>query len=267
MPLQRRQLILAAAAAALPAVAATRLPEPRLSPTPQGALEWVEAGSGPVLLLEAGLSETLAVWRNLLPLLAARHRVIAWNRPGFGRSEPRDEVFEPARHAEALRALLRAADVNDAAVLVGHAAGGLMAEAFARAHPDQVSALALIDPMAFEQDRLLAEHDRALALQVQAMTRLWPGTAGREMRGWDGFEAGLRRLPAYAGPTLALAPRRDTRGVPRAFARARREAARAAHSRFARGQWLEIEADAFVLDEAPELLARALLAWLETPPP
>lgn len=269
MKLARRRLLIAATAAALPPAATARpehLLNPRLGPAEGGALEWAEAGpaGGRTLVLEAGLSETMNVWRALVPLLAERQRVLAWNRPGIGRSAARGEAFTPAAYASALQSLLRLAEVRGPVVLVGHAAGGLMAEAFARAQPQAVAGLVSIDPMAFDQDALLARHDRALALQMQGMTRLWPGAAGREMRAWDEFEAALRREPAYAGPALAVLATRDTRGVPRAFSRARREAARSEHARFARGQLADVDADAFILDEAPEAVARAIHGWLDT---
>lgn len=266
MKLNRRHLLLSATAFSTVALARPdSLLTPRVGATDGGELEWSDAGTAGAhtLVLESGLSETQTVWRSLVPLLAARHRVLTWNRPGLGRSAERDAAFTPAAHAASLQSLLRLADVRGPVVLVGHAAGGFMAEAFARQHPQAVAGLVFIDPMAFDQDALLARHDRALALQIKGMTKLWPGAAGRELRAWDDFEEALRRQPAYAGPALALLPTRETRGVPRAFSRARRDAARSEHGRFTRGQVVEVDADSFVLDEAPEAVARAMQAWLD----
>jgi pimeloyl-ACP methyl ester carboxylesterase len=269
MMLNRRRLLLCGLAATTPAALARPdgLLAPQLGTVDGGMLEWSDAGPAGrrTLVLEAGLSETLNIWRTLVPLLARGDRVLTWNRPGLGRSTPRDEAWTPASHAAALQALLRLARVEQPVVLVGHAAGSLMAEAFARRHPEAVAGLVLVDPMAFDQDALLARHDRALALQVKGMTQLWPGAAGRELRSWNEYEAGMRRLPAYAGPALALLPIRETRGVPRSFARARRDAVRAEMARFARGRIVDVQADAFVLEDAPDALAREIDSWLQRP--
>lgn len=44
-------------------------------------------GDGPPLLLLHGYPDTLQIWSNLAPLLAARFHVIAFDWPGMGESE------------------------------------------------------------------------------------------------------------------------------------------------------------------------------------
>ncbi len=68
-------------------------------------LHWVSAGSGgtPVLLVH-GFPESWWAFRRLIPLLAAEHRVIAVDLPGFGDSAVGD--FTSATMAESLCALI-----------------------------------------------------------------------------------------------------------------------------------------------------------------
>jgi pimeloyl-ACP methyl ester carboxylesterase len=50
-------------------------------------LRTAHLGHGPPLLLLHGYPDTLQIWSNLAPLLAARFHVIAFDWPGMGESE------------------------------------------------------------------------------------------------------------------------------------------------------------------------------------
>ena len=49
-------------------------------------LQFLEAGSGPVIVLLHGYAETSRMWRPLMPQLAGQYRVIAPDLPGIGES-------------------------------------------------------------------------------------------------------------------------------------------------------------------------------------
>jgi pimeloyl-ACP methyl ester carboxylesterase len=49
-------------------------------------IAYVDSGSGPPVVLVHGLADDLGVWRDTIPILAKRHRVIALDLRGFGRS-------------------------------------------------------------------------------------------------------------------------------------------------------------------------------------
>jgi pimeloyl-ACP methyl ester carboxylesterase len=103
-------------------------------------LAYDEAGSGsPVVLLHAGIADR-RMWREQVPALAARHRVIAVDLRGYGDSElPPD----PFAHHDDVAALLDALELPQAA-LVGCSFGGAVAIDTALAYPDRVAALALL---------------------------------------------------------------------------------------------------------------------------
>ncbi|MGA9278789.1 alpha/beta fold hydrolase, partial [Ilumatobacter sp.] len=80
-------------------------------------------------------------------------RTCAYDRPGTllddgsrGRSPDVAQPTSTADDAADIHALLTAADVPGPYVLVAHSLGGLMAATYARAHPDDVAGLVLIDP-------------------------------------------------------------------------------------------------------------------------
>jgi pimeloyl-ACP methyl ester carboxylesterase len=77
-------------------------------------------------------------------LLMARHRVIIFDRPGFGYSErPRGYLWTANQQAELLHKALRQLGV-ERPVVVGHSWGALVALALAEAHPDDTAALVLL---------------------------------------------------------------------------------------------------------------------------
>ena len=120
----------------------------RLADTRCGPIEYEEAGAGvPLLVLHGaggGHDQGMAFAR---PLLRHGVRVIAPSRFGYlGTPLPADA--SPAAQADANACLLDALGVGRAAV-VGISAGGLSAQQTAIRHPDRVSALMLVVPLAY----------------------------------------------------------------------------------------------------------------------
>jgi pimeloyl-ACP methyl ester carboxylesterase len=109
-------------------------------------LRWVEAGSGrPAVVLDAGLGEPGSLaWAGVLPAVAARTRVIAYDRAGLGASDPVTPLTADGEISD-LTALL--GDAGDGpCVLAGHSWGGLLAQLVAFSRPDLVAGLVLVDP-------------------------------------------------------------------------------------------------------------------------
>jgi pimeloyl-ACP methyl ester carboxylesterase len=101
-----------------------------------------EAGEGPPLVLAHGSGMSASTWAPLLPHLGA-HRLIAFDLPGFGLSDPFDYAGRPLRsHAVAqLTSLLDALDLEQAPI-VGTSLGGMWALCLALDAPDRVAAVA-----------------------------------------------------------------------------------------------------------------------------
>ena len=86
-----------------------------------------EMGRGPVLLQLHGIGGSSYTWRNIAPALASRHRVIAIDMRGFGRSDkPFDLAYSPLDHAAVARAFIKERRLAQI-TLVGHSYGGLVA--------------------------------------------------------------------------------------------------------------------------------------------
>lgn len=102
---------------------------------------WYEdAGAGSaVVLLHEGVTDSRA-WRRVVPLLAVRHRVLALDRRGYGRSE---RLAGPYAPGDDVVRLLDAAGVERAS-LVGGSQGGNVALAAALEHPERVDRLVVV---------------------------------------------------------------------------------------------------------------------------
>ena len=103
---------------------------------------WTEAGTGPAIVLLHGISGGAEGWRPMFgALVAAGHRVVAWDLPGYGRSPALPE----SSFAAWVDALLRLADAAGLLrpILVGHSLGGMIALEAALTAPDRFERLVL----------------------------------------------------------------------------------------------------------------------------
>ena len=110
-------------------------------------IRWVESGRGePVAVLDAAAAEPGSLaWAGVMPLVAARTRVIAYDRAGAGDSDPVAPLSLDGQIGD-LTAVLRAAGGGRPVVVAGHSWGGLLAQLVALDHPELVAGLVLADP-------------------------------------------------------------------------------------------------------------------------
>lgn len=101
---------------------------------------WYEVGRGSPLVLVHGLADDHRAWRNLLPALVLRHRVILYDFRGHGQSTLGEPDGTLTQLAEDLVALLDHLDL-DTADLCGFSLGGTIVMKAAIEHPDRVSRL------------------------------------------------------------------------------------------------------------------------------
>jgi len=100
-------------------------------------LFWLDTGTGrPLVLLHGGFLDH-GMWEDQIPFLASRHRVIAPDARGHGRSANATEPFRPT---DDLAALLRHLGTGPA-ILVGVSMGAGVAVDTALEHPELVSAV------------------------------------------------------------------------------------------------------------------------------
>jgi pimeloyl-ACP methyl ester carboxylesterase len=106
-------------------------------------MNFVEAGSGPVLLLIHGMAGTCANWETVIEPLAIDHTVIAPDFPGHGASAPGGGDYSLGALAGSLRDLMLTLG-HERATLVGHSLGGGVAMQFTYQFPEMVERLVLV---------------------------------------------------------------------------------------------------------------------------
>jgi len=107
------------------------------------AVNCVEAGSGPVLLLIHGMAGNVGNWQEVIEPLARHHTVVAPDLPGHGASAPGAGDYSLGALAAGLRDLLVLLG-HERATLVGHSLGGGIAMQFAYQFPEITERLVLV---------------------------------------------------------------------------------------------------------------------------
>lgn len=120
------------------------LPRRRLR-VPGGEMSTVDAGTGePAVVLLHGNPTWSYQWREIIPIVAARRRVLAPDLLGMGRSDHPRTAYGWDVHLAAISAFL---DSLPSHVLVAHDWGASFAVRYAIDHPKHVLQLVLLEPL------------------------------------------------------------------------------------------------------------------------
>lgn len=229
----------------------------------------------PLMLCLHGFPESFYTWRHQLRAFSGTHRVVAVDLRGYGetaRSEPcfaaRDDYSMP-RLCEDVRALIVALG-HSRCTLVAHDWGGVIAWAFAYAHPECLTNLVVMNaphPKAYTRTLSCAQFMRSLYVfmfQVPALPEAWIRAVGVEAfirRIMLEGEGRVRRGDTPAALRLgeddveAFAWSMSRAGTLTASLNYYRNLLSATNARFARESGLR--------SGAPKLAVRTLLLWGE----
>jgi len=129
------------------------------APTPQHRtieaaglqLHYLEAGEGEPILLIHGFPTSSHLWRNVMPEIAATHRAIAIDLPGFGDSaKPLEASYSFRFYDGVLEAFVKALGIERTALAV-HDLGGPVGLYWALAHPERLTHLALLNTLVYPE--------------------------------------------------------------------------------------------------------------------
>ena len=148
-------------------------------------LAWLQAGSGPPLLLLHGYAGDAQWWRRNLQALARTRTVYALDMPGFGASR----LSGRYTFARSVDLLARWMDLHDLVPpdVAGHSMGGQLAVLLAARHPERIRRLVLLAPAGLPLETAL------------------PGIAVRALRSRLG--ADIRFTPIVLRGVLRAGPR------------------------------------------------------------
>jgi pimeloyl-ACP methyl ester carboxylesterase len=125
-------------------------------------LHLTRAGTGrPAVVLDAGLAGFSLDWGLVAPGVASFTTVCAYDRAGYGWSDPGPLPRTSSRIAAELHTLLHLAGVEPPYVLVGHSFGGFNVRLFADYYPDEVAGMVLVDVSHEDFNDQLPEEMRA----------------------------------------------------------------------------------------------------------
>jgi len=134
------------------------LPQPPSNATEKDAkvygqrIHYMEAGSGPAVILLHGLGGDMSNWASTIGPLSEKYRVIVPDQIGFGRSDKPLINYRVGTLIDFLDGFYKELRI-DKASLVGNSLGGWTAAAYALAHPDKVERLVLVDAAGFALEK------------------------------------------------------------------------------------------------------------------
>lgn len=159
--------------------------ESRFTTLDGNRIHYVNYGKGSeALVLIHGWTCNIDNWRDQLPDLSKRNRVIAIDLPGHGQSNKPQITYSMDLFARAVEAVMRDAKVKRA-VLAGHSMGTPIARQFYRKYPKKTLAIVIVD------GPLRPFVDKA------TMDGMVAGFRGPKYR-----EVGSQMLGSFAGPNL-----------------------------------------------------------------
>lgn len=172
-------------------------------------------GEGPrTVILEAGLGDTLDVWKNVQgPIAAGCTRTVAYNRAGYLGSDPANGPRDSASIVSELRAELKRRNIAPPYVLVGHSLGGLYMQYFARNYPAEVAGLVLVDSTAWNQGLSLDNSANTPYAGRTAVTLFMPWIMRRELNDAEAAGREVHASPqAPPIPTIILSSTKGPNG-------------------------------------------------------
>jgi len=143
-------------------------------------------GSGEAVLLLHGIAGSSDTWREVLPQLAKKHRVVAPDLPGHGQSDKPRGDYSLGAFAVWLRDLLDELRITRM-TMVGHSLGGGVAMQFVYQHPGYCQRLVLISSGGLGPDvgwilRVMSAPGAEFVLPVIAPQPVL--NAGNRLRSW-----------------------------------------------------------------------------------
>lgn len=190
----------------------------------------LEGGDGPPVVLLHGQGAFAEAWGPVIPALVARHRVIAPDLPGLGRSVVDADHLDGALVTAWLDDLVTGT-CAEPPVLVGVSLGGTVAAHYAIEHGDRLRGIVLVDSGSLGRFR---PAPGALLALLRYIRRPSPAAFARFSRFALAHPAAVRPEASGTGPPPFVAYHVD---------RARQPAVRAANRRLVRWSTRRIQAD------------------------
>lgn len=175
-------LLMLGARQVVAATDATALQEECISePVFEGKVCTVQSNrAAPVgVILIHGLGGSVDDWRELLPVLAQNFHVVAFDLPGFGKSDKGSQHYSPTSYARLAHFLADRYFANKSYHIVGHSMGGAIALRYAAQRPLRFERLVLIDAAGILHPLVLSKFQAGSLLERTSGVKQTRGFAER----------------------------------------------------------------------------------------
>lgn len=209
-------------------------------------LRYRAEGHGPTVLLVHGLGASLETWNWTIPALRDAFTTVAFDFPGFGRSDPLAWALAPEGAAQVVLGFMDALALHQAAI-IGSSLGGAIAALAAGAAPQRFTAVVLVDPAGFNTGLspvLRLQTLRGVGEAITSLARFAP----RQMVALSFYDR--RRIPGELVDVTRENARRAVTG--RTYLQALRASATTAGVRLER---------VYAVRQAARITAPTLLVW------
>jgi len=122
------------------------------APSLLGSQAYWTGGTGPVLVLLHGAGDSAGTFASAAASLTARHRLVIPDLAGHGRSAPAEGPISVGDVLAGVEAVMNQTP-KEPAIIAGNSLGAWVALLYARAHPERVSRLVLVNGGALVGDR------------------------------------------------------------------------------------------------------------------
>jgi pimeloyl-ACP methyl ester carboxylesterase len=138
-------------------------------------ISFSDQGKGTAVVLIHGFLENATMWKNVVPEISKRNRVVTIDLLGHGKTDCLGYIHTMELFAETIAAVLKALRIRKC-ILVGHSLGGYIALAFAEKYPQKVKGLCLMNATSnedtLERKALRLRANKMIANNFRNMVRM-----------------------------------------------------------------------------------------------
>lgn len=165
-------------------------------------------GKGSTIVMIHGQPTWSYLWRNIIPHLEDKHRVIALDLIGFGKSDKPDISYKAPEHAEYLQGFMEQLNLKDITLVI-HDWGSILGFNYAATNPDNVKAIAFMEaavavppiqpPYGMQKPKLDAQGPSTVEQFGQILSQIKTPGVGEKMILEDNFFLEQLTLAGFVG--------------------------------------------------------------------
>jgi pimeloyl-ACP methyl ester carboxylesterase len=189
------------------------------------SIEYTKTGEGePWIVLVSGMGGSIHSYDTIVESLSEHSTVIRYSRAGLSRSTYNIDNKSFTSIIDEMNGFLKAINVPDSIILVGHSYAGLMIRAYAKEHPEQVKGLVSLDPTFEDYFPVLEEfYPNARELEANGVDSTIPKVFVDEFNSalgvwnspneWDSLFSYDKEIPHFCISSMKAFPSRELRST------------------------------------------------------